>query len=125
MIDSGEFSERLRQALTQRAVPHFQEAVDYARTNGLQADLQFNQAPPALQLTLVRPSDGVACRYRIAADSGAVLHEKTYGAEVQRLQASLDSVNQTLVETELAAFFIKAAALPLDYVAQRHQPGFF
>jgi hypothetical protein len=68
----------------------------------------------------------VPCVYRIGALTGRnlVLHEKSYGQEVQRLEAPLESINQTLVETELAAFFIKAAALPLDYVAERHQPGF-
>jgi len=123
-----EFRQALVQALVDCAARHFEQAADYAHANGLQAGMQLrNEEQVELRLTLKRPSDGSICCYRIAGvpDCRLVLHEKTYGSEVQSLKAPLDSINHTLVETELAAFFIKAAALPLDYVAERHQPGFF
>jgi hypothetical protein len=123
-----EFREALVQALVDCAAQHFEAATDYAHANGLLASMQLrNEDQAELRLTLKRPSDGSTCCYRIAGipHSHLVLHEKSYGCEVQCLQAPLDSINHTLVETELAAFFIKAAALPLDYVADRHQPGFF
>ena len=121
------FRDALLQALVSCAAQHFEQAADYAHLNGLQASTELrNGEHLELCLTLRRPSDNMPCCYRIRAvpDSRLVLHEKTYGAEVQRLQAAPDSINDTLIETELAAFFIKAAALPLDYVAERHQPGF-
>ncbi len=103
---------------------HFEEAVDYARHNGLLVELA--RQGDELVLHLKRPSDGAPCHYRIAASPGSprVLHEKCYGGEVDRLEAAPDSINQTVVETELASFFVKSAALPLDYIARRHQPGF-
>ncbi|WP_394558292.1 hypothetical protein [Aquipseudomonas alcaligenes] len=122
------FREELLHALVDCAAQHFEEAADYAHANGLQASMQLrNEVQAELKLTLRRPSDGTPCCYRITSvpDSHLVLHEKSYGAEIQRLQAPLDSINHTLLETELAAFFIKAAALPLDYVAARHRPDFF
>ena len=121
------FRDSLLVALVDCAAVHFEEAAHYAHANGLQARTQLRNGEQAeLRLTLKRPSDGVPCVYRIGAltERNLVLHEKSYGQEVQRLEAPLESINQTLVETELAAFFIKAAALPLDYVAERHQPGF-
>ncbi|MDG9926341.1 MULTISPECIES: hypothetical protein [unclassified Pseudomonas] len=127
MNSQENFRDALRVALVDCAALHFEEAARYAHANGLEAHTQLrNDERPELHLTLKRPSDGVPCIYRIGAltERNLVLHEKIYGQEVQRLEAPLESINQTLVETELAAFFIKAAALPLDYVAERHQPGF-
>ena len=121
------FRDALLVALVDCAAHHFEDAAHYANANGLQARTQLRNGEHAeLRLTLKRPSDGVPCTYRIGGlkERNLVLHEKIYGQEVQRLEAPLESINQTLVETELAAFFIKAAALPLDYVAERHQPGF-
>jgi hypothetical protein len=127
MNSEQRFCESVRVALVDCAAVHFEAAAHYAHANGLQARTQLRNGEQAeLRLTLKRPSDGVPCVYRISAlaQRSLVLHEKSYGEEVQRLEAPLESINQTLVETELAAFFIKAAALPLDYVAERHQPGF-
>jgi hypothetical protein len=127
MNNEETFAESVLVALMDYAAVHFEEAAHYAHANGLQARTQLRNGEQAeLRLTLKRPSDGVPCVYRIGvlAQRNLVLHEKSYGEEVQRLEAPLESINQTLVETELAAFFIKAAALPLDYVAERHQPGF-
>ncbi|WP_137973208.1 hypothetical protein [Pseudomonas sp. F(2018)] len=127
MNNQETFRDALLVALVDCAALHFEEAAHYAHANGLEARTQLrNDAHPELRLTLKRPSDSVPCVYRIGAltECNLVLHEKSYGQEVQRLEAPLESINQTLVETELAAFFIKAAALPLDYVAERHQPGF-
>lgn len=127
MNNEETFAESVLVALVDCAAVHFEEAAHYAHANGLQARTQLRNGEQAeLRLTLKRPSDGVPCVYRIGvlAQRNLVLHEKSYGEEVQRLEAPLASINQTLVETELAAFFIKAAALPLDYVAERHQPGF-
>ena len=121
------FRDDVLAALVGCAAHHFEEAAHYAHVNGLEAHTQLhNGAQAELCLTVKRPSDGVPCVYRIGAlaDRPLVVHEKTYGEEVQRLEAPLESIHQTLVETELAAVFIKAAALPLDYVAERHQPGF-
>lgn len=127
MNSEQRFCESVRVALVDCAAVHFEEAAHYAHTNGLQARTQLRSGEqPELRLTLKRPSDGTPCVYRISAlaERNLVLHQKSYGEEIQRLEAPLESINQTLVETELAAFFIKAAALPLDYVAERHQPGF-
>ncbi len=123
VIDDATVQPALRSALDAVQV-HFEEAVDYARHNGLLAEVTRQGGELALRLK--RPSDGAPCHYRIVALPGGaqVLHEKCYGAETERLEAAPDSVNQTVVETELASFFIRSAALPLDYIAQRHQPGF-
>lgn len=121
------FKQELQSVLVDCAATHFEDAAHYARANGLQARTEFSTgAQVQLQLIVKRPSDSQPCAYRIAAVPGRprVIHEKTFGHEVQRLEAGLESVNQTVVETELAAFFIKAAALPLGYVAARHAPGF-
>lgn len=121
------FHQQLQSALVDCASVHFEDAAHYARANGLQAHTEFaSGARLELRLIVKRPSDSVPCAYRIAGVPGSrtVVHEKSFGREVQRLEAPLESINQTLVETELAAFFIKATALPLSYVAARHSPGF-
>ncbi len=125
--ETAAFNEQLQEALVDCASVHFEDAAHYARANGLQAHTEFFSGPQQAELQLVvkRPSDSVPCAYRIAGVPGSrrVVHEKTFGREVQRLEAPLASINQTVVETELAAFFIKATALPLSYVAARHAPG--
>ena len=122
-LDESRFHPALRSALDE-AQHHFDEAARYAHDNGLLAEV--TRQPEQLTLQVKRPSDGAPCRYRIAALASVpeVMHEKCYGADIDCLEATLDSVNQTVVETELASFFIRSAALPLDYIAQRHHPDY-
>lgn len=127
-MDIGQaFRSALLDALVDNAAPYFEEAAHFAHSHGLQARTQLRNGKQVdLRLIIRRNDSETPSVYRIAAlpDQQHIVHEKTYGTEVERLEATLDSINQTLVETELAAFFVKAAALQLDYVNQRHQPGF-
>lgn len=122
------FRTAVLEALVDNAAPYFEEAAHFAHTHGLQAHTQLRNGKQLdLRLTLKLADNDTPFIYRIGALPAGqrVVHEKTYGEEVQRLEGTLESINQTLVETELAAFFVKAAALQLDYVSQRHQPDYF
>jgi hypothetical protein len=115
------FREALLAALVEHAAHHFEEAAHCAYVNGLQArTLLTNSGRTELCLSLTRPSDGAPCSYRIGAlaERGLVLHEKIYGDEVERREASLESIRDSLVEDELAEFFIRATALPLGAMAE-------
>lgn len=127
MDTDNTFRTAMLNALVDNAAPYFEEAARYAHAHGLQARTQLrNGKSTELRLIIKHNDDETTFMYRIGAlpNDERVVHEKVYGDEVQRLEGTLDSINQTLVETELSAFFIKAAALQLDYVCKRHQPGF-
>lgn len=108
---------------------HFEEASRYAVTHGQQAsldsvsDTQLSQ----LQLTL-RESQGASHVYRIRGDllgQHIVLEQLYADGTSHRQEITLAGLNETVIDTELAAFFSKAVGLKLDYLAERHPPGFW
>lgn len=87
-----------------------------------------NSVGPALCLEVARPGERPS-RYRLLGDTAAarVRHECFFAdtGETRRLEAAPASVNETVLDTRLAAFFREAFGLSLDYTAERRQAGFW
>ncbi|MBO2926727.1 hypothetical protein [Metapseudomonas otitidis] len=120
----------LHALLQQIARPLFEDAARHARQAGLEAVVrdEANSVGPALCLEVARPGERPS-RYRLLGDTAAarVRHECFFAdaGETRRLEAAPASVNETVLDTRLAAFFREAFGLSLDYTAERRQAGFW
>lgn len=119
----------LHALLQQIARPLFEDAARHARQAGLEAVVrdEANSVGPALCLEVARPGERPS-RYRLLGDTAAA--RVRHGAfcrhgETRRLEAAPASVNETVLDTRLAAFFREAFGLSLDYTAERRQAGFW
>lgn len=129
--DARHFLRDVEAALVDQALPLFEEAARHARRGGVEVTVEMDSSDPLQpQLRLAASNPGTrTSSYRIIADVGnrGVVHEEFYACndETRTLPAQLASINETVIDTRLAAFFLKAFALPLDYVTERRQAGFW
>lgn len=119
------FEQRLRGPVLAR----FEEASRYAVTHGQHVSLESlaDNRLAQLELTLLDPQ-GARSLYRISGDlpgQHIVLEQQYANGDSHRQEIALAALNDTVIDTELAAFFSKAAGLKLDYLAERHPAGFW
>ncbi|MDU9416104.1 hypothetical protein [Pseudomonas sp. zfem005] len=126
-----EFLRDVETALASQALPLFEEAARHARRGGIEVTVEMDSSDPLHpQLRLAASNPGTrTSHYRIIADAAnlSLVHEEFYAFndETRTLPAQLASINETVIDTRLAAFFLKAFALPLDYVTERRKAGFW
>lgn len=129
MIDDLEFQAAFRDAIDHIARPLFTQAVDKAEALGVLCTLEDAgnvQGYPSLCLRVSPKDPALHSSYILKADAAkrTVVHEHIYndGQELKTLDASIESINRTVIETELAAFFEKTAQL--KFVLDPHLVGF-
>lgn len=128
-MSASAFKLDFERALERVAAPLFARAVERAIAHGLVARRVSGldaAAVPCLGLCLglnEEASDG----YWISADVARqrVIHERRLPmrAEFGRIESDLASINETLVNTELAALFMASVGLRIDLLS-RHKIGF-
>lgn len=109
--------------LTQ-VVPLLEEACRYARQHGVEAQVEV--AAGQAGLSIAAPGSGIReyLLFSLQGDDGQI--EKRYaGKDTLRQPITAEALCATVIETELAGFFQRAAALPLEYLRQRHPAGFW
>ncbi|MBM7061917.1 hypothetical protein JQX08_14495 [Pseudomonas sp. UL073] len=106
-------------------VPLLQEACDYAQRHGIAVELSVSPGEACLTLTTPGGSHLESLRVALGPDAEHALIEKSYeDGELLSQTVSVHGLSPTVIETELAGFFQRAAALPLGYLKPRHPAGF-
>lgn len=130
MVSASAFKLDFEQALERVAAPLFARAVEQAAVHGLVARRVTGldaAAVPYLGLCLGSEEGEVSDSYWISADVAKqrVIHEWRLRARAEfgHIESDLTSINETLVNTELAALFMASAGLRIDLLS-RHKIGF-
>lgn len=123
------FQQAVELSLRGPILARLEEAIRYAEAHGQQANLASlsDNQRSQLQLTLL-DSQGANHVYLIDGDllgKNIVLEQLYADGTSHRQEITLAGLNETVIETELAAFFSKAVGLKLDYLAERHPAGFW
>lgn len=116
MIDDQEFQDAFRMAIEQIAQPLFAASVEKADTQGVVCSLENACDEPGYPNLCLRinPLDPARhSSYTLRADTAqrTVIHQQAFndGQELKMLDTSIESINRTVIEAELVAFFEKAA----------------
>lgn len=121
-----DFQRHLELHLRGPVLAYLEEACSYANAHGYRATLAA-VADTQLQLSL-HDKQGANSTYRIAGDvpnQRIVLEQHYANGDTHRQEVSLAALNETVIDTELAAFCTKAAGLRLGYLDKRHPVGFW
>lgn len=120
MIDDQEFQDAFRAAVELIAQPLFDAAVLRADNQGVVCSLENACDEPGypslcLRINPLDPNRHSSYTLRADAAQRTVIHQQAFndGQELKTLDTSIESINRTVIETELAAFFEKAARLHL------------
>lgn len=121
MIDDQEFQDAFRVAIELIAQPLFAAAAEKADTQGVVCSLENACDEPGypslcLRINPLDPSRHSSYTLRADAAQRTVIHQQAFndGQEIKTLDASIESINRTVIETELEAFFEKAAQFHLQ-----------
>lgn len=110
----------------QKALPAFEEASRFARDRGLRCSVELitnADGHPELSLLARQRDDLPDSCYRLIADphTQGIIHEEftAVSRRTRRQTSLLSSLNGRMLELQLAAFFMHAFGMRLDYAMER------
>lgn len=110
----------------QKALPAFEEASRFARDRGLRCSVELitnADGHPELSLLARQREDLPDSCYRLIADpqTQGIVHEvfTAVSRRTQRQASRLAALNARALELQLAAFFMHAFGMRLDYATER------
>lgn len=124
-----ELARHYSEVLLARAVPLFEQVAQAARDVGLHAEVHTSGNPTQLYLQVKSSKDGTASHYLIQLDgiTRQVQHQLFLATDgtTRRLPGGVDSINNMVLDTQLAMLFREGFGITLPAVELRHPPGFW
>ncbi len=131
MNSAEQFLPDFLRALDDVAKPLFEGVALEAREKGLSALVTANDdefGNPYLQLKILGEDKKEISSYSLKSNvvSHMVIHIESFGPneENKEIRTNAASINRAVLETELAAFFVKSVGSRLDFVQENHPVGF-
>ncbi|WP_263143599.1 hypothetical protein [Pseudomonas sp. RIT-PI-AD] len=131
MKSAEHFLPEFLRALDEVAKPLFEGVAAEAKEKGLSATVTADDdefGNPYLQLKILSEEATEISSYSLKSNavSHMVVHVESFGPneESKEIRTNAASINRAVLETELAAFFVKSVGSRLEFVQEAHPVGF-